>query len=420
MEKNNLNRGATVDLARLLELDDERDKLQQKTDELRAQRNQRSKTKPSDEEIALMRKIGDEINALQKLAEEKEEQVHEILFDIPNLTHPDAPVGNDESDNKVVREVGVPPKFDFEPLEHWELGEKLGVIDVTTAAEISGSRFAYLKGRLVLVQLALMQHAFSILTDEKKLQQIIAKNNLSVPATPFIPILPPVIMRPEVMQKMSRLEPRDERYHLDQDDLYLVGSAEHTMGPMLIKKTIPESSLPLRYVGYSTAFRREAGSYGKDTKGIFRVHQFDKMEIESFTSPAQSEAEQDFIIAIQEYLMQSLGIPYRVVFKCTGDMGAPDYREFDIECWLPGQGAYRETHTSDLMTDYQSRRLNTRMKPSGEGKPVFVHMNDATVFAMGRTLIAIMENFQQADGQIVVPEVLRKYTGFESIGGTAL
>jgi len=213
---------------------------------------------------------------------------------------------------------------------------------------------------------------------------------------------------------MARLEPREERYHIESDDLCLIGSAEHTMGPMHMDETIAEKRLPLRYVGYSASFRREAGSYGKDVKGILRVHQFDKLEIESFSSPESSVTEQDFIVAIQEYLMQQLGIPYRVVIVATGDMGDPDARQIDIEAWLPGQNKYRETHTSDLMTDYQARRLQTRVK-RGDGKTDLVHMNDATVFAMGRTLIAIMENYQREDGSITVPEALKKFVPFEVI-----
>ncbi|MEK7129446.1 MAG: aminoacyl--tRNA ligase-related protein, partial [Patescibacteria group bacterium] len=189
---------------------------------------------------------------------------------------------------------------------------------------------------------------------------------------------------------------------------------EHTLGPLHMNETIEEGKLPLRYVGFSTSFRREAGSYGKDTKGIFRVHQFDKLEMESFTVPEDSIKEQDFFIAVQEYLMQSLEIPYQVVMICTGDMGAPDARQLDIESWIPSEGKYRETHTSDLMTDFQARRLNTKVRKK-DGKTEFVHMNDATAFAVGRTLIAILENYQQKDGSIRVPKVLQSFIGKDVI-----
>jgi seryl-tRNA synthetase len=221
---------------------------------------------------------------------------------------------------------------------------------------------------------------------------------------------------------MARIEPRDERYYLQSDDLYLIGSAEHTLGPLHMDETLPESALPARYVGFSTSFRREAGSYGKDTKGILRVHQFDKLEMESFTRPEDSRTEQDFIVAVQEHLVRSLEIPYRVMDICTGDMGGPDARQIDIEMWMPGspdahgkgKGVYRETHTSDLMTDYQARRLRTKVKKA-DGTAEYAHMNDATAFAIGRTLIAIIENYQTKKGTVLVPKVLQPYMGLREI-----
>ena len=216
------------------------------------------------------------------------------------------------------------------------------------------------------------------------------------------------------MQAMARLDPPEDKYFLAEDKLYLTGSAEHTLGSMHMNEIIEEKNLPIRYVGYSTAFRREAGSYGKDTKGILRMHQFDKIEIESFTLPERSLGEQDFIVAIQEYLMRKLGLHYRVVAICTGDMGFPDQRQFDIETWMPGQDAYRETHTSDLIGGFQARRLNTRVRRLN-GETEYLHMNDATVFALGRTIIAILENYQQADGSVLIPEALVPYVGFDRI-----
>lgn len=214
---------------------------------------------------------------------------------------------------------------------------------------------------------------------------------------------------------MARLSPETEieRYKIESDNQYLIGSAEHTLGPMHMNETLNEKDLPLRYFAYTPAFRREAGSYGKDTKGILRQHQFDKIEMESFTTPENGLKEQDFIIEIQENLMQSLEIPYQVVSICTGDMGGPDFRQVDIESWMPGQNKYRETHTSDYMTDYQSRRLNTKVKIGN--KIEFVHMNDATAFAMGRTIIAILENYQNEDGSVNIPKVLQKWMGKEKI-----
>jgi len=404
------NRNVDLDIERLLELDEQRRDLLQQTEVLRSERNKHSKGKPSDDEIVRMREVGERIKQYDEKLAEIVGEYSQLLNLVPNVSHEDAPIGKDESENLVIREVGEKPAFSFPAKEHWELGQNLDIIDLETAAKVSGARFVYLKGDLVLMQFAIVQLVFSVLTDEKVLKKIAKDAGVDVVAKPFVPVVPPVMMRPDVMQRMARLEPRDERYHLHQDDMYMVGSAEHTLGPMFMDHTFSAEELPKRFVGYSTAFRREAGSYGKDTKGIIRLHQFDKLEVESFAAPEQGIGEQDFIIAIQEYLMKALELPYRLVMKCTGDMGAPDYREFDIETWMPGQDTYRETHTSDYMTDYQSRRLGTKVK-DGNGDTSFVHMNDATVFAIGRILVAVMENNQNEDGSITVPSILQKYVG---------
>lgn len=410
VKKNCADRRMNVDIDGLLSMDSERRALLRKVEDVRAARNRSSRGKPSAEEIQRMRAVGEELKRMEDELKTLEESYTRLLWSVPNLVHESVPAGKDETQNVVVRTVGTPAIFDFKAKEHWELGETLGLIDMRRAADVSGARFAYLKGDLALLEFALVQHTLSIVTDEGVLQKIARSNKLDVAAKPFVPVIPPVLMRPDVMHRMGRLEPRDERYHIESDDLYLVGSAEHTLGPLHMDELVPEQDLPIRYIGFSTAFRREAGSYGKDMKGILRVHQFDKLEFESFTAPENGLREQNFILAIQEYLMQSLDLPYHVVQKCTGDMGAPDFREFDIEAWLPGQGRYRETHTSDYMTDYQSRRLNTRLKRR-DGTTAYVHMNDATVFAIGRTIIAIMENYQREDGSIEIPKVLRPYMG---------
>jgi len=265
------------------------------------------------------------------------------------------------------------------------------------------------------MQFAIIQFVFNTLTDKKIIGKL-AKKTDNPFDKPFIPVLPPVIARAEIMKKMDRFDPIDDRYYLEQDDSLLIGSAEHTLGPLYMNEVIPEKDLPIRYIGYSTAFRREAGTYGKDATGILRRHQFDKAEMESFIQPEYGQVEQNLIVAIQEYLVQQLEIPYQVVILCTGDMGSPDFRQIDIECWMPGQNTYRETHTSDYMTDYQARRLNTRIKRK-DGKLEFAYMNDATAMAIGRILIAIIENYQQEDGSIKVPKVLHKYmNGMKVIG----
>lgn len=396
----------------ILPLDQEVQKLQQEIEALRAERNKVSELGPHAAEQG--RQIKQKLEGLTESFNQKQSELQVLLLKVPNLPSDDTPIGNNEHDNQVVRQFGSKPHFDFEPKAHWQLGEAMDLIDNQRAAKVSGSRFTYLKGQLATLEFALIQHTLKIVTNPKILQTIVDENKLSVPNKPFIPVVPPVFIKPEVMQRMGRLEPKDERYYIPSDDLYLIGSAEHTLGPLHMDEMVLEQQLPIRYIGFSTSFRREAGSYGKDTKGILRLHQFDKLEMESFTLGEDSQKEQDFIVAIQEYLMQSLELPYQVIAICTGDMGGPDARQFDINTWMPGQGAYRETHTSDLMTDYQARRLKTRVKrQSGESE--FVHMNDATAFAIGRTLIAIMENYQQADGSIKVPAVLVPHVGFDVI-----
>jgi seryl-tRNA synthetase len=395
-----------VNLDELLAVYEERKELRNKLDELNQKRNIAAQNRAVDEGVALKKEV---VTVEAKLVD-LDKKFMSLMILLPNIPSADTPVGPDESGNKVVRQVGEKPSFAFKPKEHWELGVELDLIDNERAANVSGPRFTYLKGDLALMQFALIQFALEILVNEDTLTKIKNDSGLNISPKPFVPIIPPVFVKPAVMNRMARLEPREERYHTEADDLYLVGSAEHTLGPIHMDEVIPAEKLPIRYAGYSTAFRREAGAASKDTRGIIRMHQFDKLELESFCLPEHSYQEQDFFVAIQEYIMKSLGLPYQVVLICTGDMGGPDHRQFDIETWMPGQNKYRETQTSDLMTSYQSRRLNTRFKKKDE-KPDFVHMNDATAIAVGRTLVAIMENNQQADGSIKIPEVLQKYMG---------
>jgi seryl-tRNA synthetase len=395
---------------RFLAVDGEWRSLTAEADVLRAEQKKVAASRDIEKGKELKVKLKD----LEEKINEASGRRDEIWDAIPNVPFDDVIVGKDESENKPIKTWGEPTQFDFEPKDHVDLGEALDIIDVKRAGEISGSRFAYLKGGLVMLEFALMQYALRVLQDESILRTIADSIQKGYSAKPFVPVIPPQMIKPEVLKRMGRYEPREERYYIPSDDLFLIGSAEHTLGPLHMDEIIPEESFPLRYVGFSTSFRREAGSYGKDTKGILRVHQFDKLEMESFTLPEYSTLEQDFIVAIQEYLMQSLELPYQVVSICTGDMGVPDARQIDIDTWMPGQNRYRETHTSDLMTDYQSRRLNTRVRRKN-GETEFVHMNDATAFS-GRPLIAIMENYQTKEGKIRVPKVLQPYVGKEVIG----
>jgi seryl-tRNA synthetase len=336
-----------------------------------------------------------------------------LLKQVPNMALEDVPVGASEAENKIVKEWGEKPQFDFQPKTHGELGEARGLIDKERAAKVAGSRFVYIKGPLVELQFAIISFVIKTLTDQNVLQQLIDENHLQLKPQPFEPVLPPYMLKTEVYDAMDRLEPRDDRYKVgeDDDDLWLEGSAEHTIGPMYKDEVLDEDILPKRYLGYATSFRREAGTYGKDTEGIVRMHQFDKLEMEVFGTPESGRDEHLLMVAIQERLIQLLNIPYRVIQKCTADIGKPNARGIDIEAWMPGQNRYLETHTADYMTDYQARRLKTRLRRKDSGGVELVHTNDATAFALGRTMAAIIENYQEADGHIQIPDALRVYFG---------
>lgn len=404
------NKNIDLDLDKLLAADERRRHLMDESESMKAEQNKRSKGPQSPKDLEELKALKEKIRIIVDELSCVEEEFNGLMAMVPNIPSEDTPVGKDESENKVLRNWGKIKELDFKPKEHWELGQELDVIDIERAAKVSGSRFAYRKGAVALLELAIIQYTFSILTDARVLKKIIKKAGLNLSPKPFKPVLPPVMIKPDVFQKMDRLEPKEERYYIPSDDTYLVGSAEHTMGAMHMDETFKEDDMPIRYIGFSTAFRREAGSYGKDMKGLIRMHQFDKLEMESFTLPEDSQKEQDFIVAIIEYLVQALQLPYRVLIMCTGDMGKQDARHIDIEVWMPGQNKYRETHTSDLMTDFQARRLNTRIKRNN-GETQYVHMNDATAFALSRAVVAIMENYQTKKGTIEVPKVLRKYMG---------
>ncbi len=416
------NKNAAVsdhDIDHLLRLDEKRRKLVGELEEVRRQRNELSdslkKGKPSQDQIEQGKKYREQLAKTEAEFAEVEVEYLAILKQVPNIPTADVPVGKTEDENVVAKTVGELPKFDFEPKNHWQLAEPLGLIDKERAAKIAGSRFAYVKGNLVKLHFAMIQYGMDILTNETVLAEIAEKAGLSdkVSAKPFTLVMPPAMVRTDVFEATGRLNGEEVTYKLEGEDLWLQASAEHSMAPMYMNEILSESELPIRFVGYATSFRREAGTYGKDMEGIFRLHQFDKLEMESFTVAEQSLDEHLFLIAIQEYLMQQLEIPYQVLMKCTADIGKPNARGVDIEAWLPGQGKYRETHTADLITDYQTRRLQTRVRRSG-GEVELMHTNDATAFSQ-RPLIAIMENYQQADGAIRVPAVLQKYYGGQTL-----
>ena len=412
-------KGYDVDVQSLLKADEERRDLLVNVEALRRKRNENTDKikqaggKPDEGLIHQGKLIKMELAQAEDQLDGVEEQYQKLLKAVPNMPLPDVPVGASEDENVVAKTWGEPTKFDFAPKQHWELAEPRDLIDKERAAKIAGSRFAYIKGDLVRLQFAIIQFVMQTLGDEKIIQKLIDENGLHVSSKPFMPVLPPAMLRTEPYTASARLNAEEVTYRAGQpeDDLWLNASAEHTLCTMYWNEILPEEQLPIRYIGYSTSFRREAGTYGKDTEGIIRMHQFDKLEMEVFGTSETGLDEHKLQVAIQEYLVQQLGLPYQLLQKCTFDIGKPNARGIDIECWFPGQQKYRETHTADFMTDYQARDLKIRTKRKESGKVDLIHTNDATAFALGRVMAAIMENFQTADGRIIVPEVLRPFMG---------
>ncbi|MBR0133688.1 serine--tRNA ligase [Candidatus Saccharibacteria bacterium] len=407
------NKAYEIDLDEILKLDDERKELSQKIDALRQERNQISAKmkggKPDKALIERGKELKVELSELESKLSEVEPEYIAKLKTVPNVPEDDVPVGLTEDDNQVAEVCGEPTKFKFTPKNHFEIGQARGWIDKERAAKVSGARFAYIKGDMVKLQMAIVNFVMNSLSDEKVIKEIIEKNKLEGLSTkPFTLVLPPLMLRTEMYDAMDRLEPREDRYKIEGEELWLQGSAEHVLGSMHQGEIFAEAELPVRYLGYATSFRQEAGTYGKDMEGIIRMHQFDKLEMESFSTKETSRKEHELFVAIQRWLIEQLDLPYRVIRKCTFDIGKPDARGIDMEVWLPGQNKYRETHTADYMTDYQSRRLNTRVRRDS-GDVELVHTNDATAFALGRIMIAVIENYQNEDMTIRVPEVLRKY-----------
>jgi seryl-tRNA synthetase len=397
------NKGANVDLNEVLMLDTRKRDLIKKIDDYRAFKNQFSKkiiNAPPEEKqkmIAEMKEFDRDNDKLDDKLKEVDKKLQTLLRLIPNLPKDDVTIGKDGDDNQVRYKIGKPPKFAFKPLDYMEIGERLDIIDTARAAKVSGSRFGYLKRELAQLEFAIVQYAIDVLT----------KNN-------FCPIIPPVLISKKAMAAMGYMDRGADEIYKTQDDLYLVGTSEQSMGPMHMDEIIDENQLPLRYVAFSACFRREAGSYGKDTRGILRVHQFDKLEMFSFTRPEESDKEHAFLLKMEEKLMKGLKLPYQVINICSGDLGDPAARKWDIETWLPSENKYRETHSTSTCTDYQARRLNIRLRRK-DGKVEFLHTLNGTAFAIGRILIMILENFQQKDGSIKIPAVLHKYCGFKKI-----
>ncbi len=395
-------------LERLLGLDRSRRELLVKIEERRSLRNKASEEiarlkrdkEDASTQVESMRKVGDEIKAFEAELKAVEASLEEDLLQVPNLPDPTAPEGGEE-DSLVLHHWGEPRKFNFTPLDHLDLAGPRDLIDMERGARTSGSRFAYLKGDLVHLQFALVQFA---------LQKLSARG--------FRPIIVPVLVRDEAMYGTGFF-PTDMQqvYRLQDDGLNLVGTSEVPLAALHMEEIVDEADLPLRYVGYSSCFRREAGAAGKDTRGIFRVHQFDKVEMFSFCAPDKSAGEHDFMRSIEEEILQDLELPYRAVNIAAGDLGAPAAKKYDLEAWIPTQERYREVTSCSNCTDYQARRLKVRAKGEAGG-PYLLHTLNGTVIAVGRTIIAIMENYQTEDGLVDVPAVLRPFmpAGMEQLG----
>ncbi len=378
---------------RVLKVDETRRQLIGEIEEWRRARNKLGR-----DEIEKGKQIKEMLRRLEPDLRAVKEQFNNLIREIPNLPADDVPEGKDESENVETKKWGKPKKLAFKPKNYQELGELLDIIDTKKAAKVSGARFGYLKNEAVLLEFALVQFA---------LETLVKKG--------FIPIVPPVLVKEKTMQGMGFLEHggREDMYVLEKDNLILIGTSEQSIGPIHADEIIKAKKLPLRYVAFSTCFRKEAGTYGKDTKGIFRVHQFDKIEMFSFVKPNDGDKEHQYLLSLEEKLVQALEISYQITQMCTGDLAHPQARRYDLNCWFPSEKRYRETHSVSTCTDYQARRLDIRYQ-EGEKKR-FVHTLNGTAFAIGRMILAILENYQQKDGSVEIPKILQKYTGFKKI-----
>jgi seryl-tRNA synthetase len=394
-------RGAAEQVDELLALDARRRELLPEVENAQAERKALSKRigeakqagDDAEELMATVQRLKERIEAGKEELEKVEAELGRIALSLPNLPDPDAPDGMTEEDAVVLREVGQRTEFDFEPRDHLEIGTALGLIDMEAAARLSGSRFAYLKGDLVMLELALVRFAIEL-----------------VRAEGHEPVVPPVLVREEALEGTGFLPgDRDQIYEIPKDALFLTGTSEVALAGLHADQILDAASLPLRYCGFSTCFRREAGAAGRDTRGIFRVHQFDKVEMFSFVEPARSAAEHERLLAIEERILGELEISYRVVNVAAGDLGAPAAKKYDCEAWIPSQGRYRELTSCSNTTDYQARRLGCRYRAADGESPQAVHTLNGTAVAVGRTMIALIENRQERDGSFTLPKTLHKY-----------
>lgn len=383
-----------IDIDKILEADGKVRELSVQVQNLRAERNEAAKSR----NIEKGREIKVKLDVLEKELTDIEQSLAMLFSQIPALPKDDVKVGKNDTENDVIKTVGEIPQFSFRTRDHLELGEMLDIIDVARAAKVSGARYYYLKNEGAIMELALVRYAFD---------KLMSKG--------FMPVIPPTMVTRDTMKALGYMENggEEDMFSVPSDDKFLVGTAEQSVVPMHKDEMLSVSELPKRYVAYSSSFRREAGSYGKDTRGILRVHEFHKIEMVSFVGEGKDDEEHEFLRGIEEEFFAELKIPYQVIKMCTGDLGFPASRKYDIEAWIPTQEKYREVTSTSTTGDFQARRLNIKYRDGEEKK--FVNILNGTAFAIGRTLISILENYQQEDGSVVIPEVLRKYTGFDTI-----
>ncbi len=405
------NRNVQADVDRVIHLDDERKRLVQETQTLQQRANDLQKLVPKEKDAAKKqaliqegRGVREKVAGLESRVKQVEADLRAVLLTIPNMSHPDAPIGTTAADNKVIRRWGEPRKFDFPFKDHVAIGEALDLVDFETGASVAGQKFYFLKNEAVLLELALVQYAMNLLIAEG-----------------YTPIITPDVARSEVLEGIGFIPrgPETQIYSLENTDLCLIATAEITLGGMHRDQILDELALPIKYVGLSHCFRTEAGAPGRDTRGLYRVHQFTKVEMFAFCAADQSEAIHQELLQIEEKVFQGLGLAYQVIDTCTGDLGGPAYRKFDLEAWMPGRGKageYGEVTSTSNCTDYQSRRLNIRYRVPGQKGTRFVHTLNGTAVAVSRALVAILENYQQGDGSVVVPEVLRPWVKKDRIG----
>jgi seryl-tRNA synthetase len=400
-------RGAAEQIDELLALDARRRELLPEVENAQAERKALSKQigekkqagEDAEELMATVQALKERIEAAKEELDGVEAKLDELALTLPNIPDPDAPEGMTEEDAVVLREVGERPAFDFEPRDHLEIGTELGLIEMEAAARLSGSRFAYLKGDLVLLELALVRFAIDLVRGEG-----------------HEPVVPPVLVREEALEGTGFLPgDRDQIYEIPKDELFLTGTSEVALAGLHADEILDADKLPLRYCAFSTCFRREAGAAGRDTRGIFRVHQFDKVEMFSFVEPGQSKDEHERLLAIEERILGELEIPYRVVNVAVGDLGAPAAKKYDCEAWIPSQGRHRELTSCSNTTDYQARRLGARYRPAEGEAPQTLHTLNGTAVAVGRTIIALIENRQESDGSFTLPKSLQAFGAPERI-----